>query len=437
MPFAFCVVCARKHQSSRFDIVVGDWFDFLPLCKPPSRLHDRRSLVCRTGRPLLQEAQAIRTRTFANISQPDELRVQLQSIAHRIRELQGARQNTRVDVSSSLSNQPAPTLGCLVGYGVRVAKSHLQGGKAGNGLFAERHFVAGEMITFMSGDKVDDAQARRLLAARRDSHLCTLSSRHVHLDGVRDARRAACAASALGGASFANDGAPDGSINNAVYAQVAHNARDSLKRVLTMVLRARRPIEPGEEILVSYGRNYWHRRGVELLPLPSHVSVDLLSIHRTLVRCQPHALQPSSLRLLFDSMRTSTIQHFLHVNCGTGYALYWAVALYGAQQATGVQGGSHALANVVGEFGARIRFVEQISNQQPTHILVDDDAQSEEHMARLIDGNLGNQLVCLASFRPDTYWRQHLTRSFTYAASVPALNTCSNKRVIAYVLYFK
>lgn len=139
----------------------------------------------------------------------------------------------------------APLLGAT-----RVAPSGL-GPDAGWGLFANRPFSVGDTVAVMDGVLVDDAAVQRLPVARR-TYLRTLLHNVLHLNGLRQHPPPVNA----GHGSYANDGnGPQKSRNNTVFRMV--RTMQGLLPVCTLV--ATRPIAIGEEILVSYGNQYWRR----------------------------------------------------------------------------------------------------------------------------------------------------------------------------------
>lgn len=133
-----------------------------------------------------------------------------------------------------------------IGNGISVRRSRLP--NAGMGLFASRSFERGELITGFEGNLISHAEADALRRNGCHRHVRTLRWKDLAIDGlkVRPAPRG------CGGASYANDGRCT-RLNNATFA-----VRYAVDGLLPLCfLRARRRIDPGEEILVSYGRTYW------------------------------------------------------------------------------------------------------------------------------------------------------------------------------------
>lgn len=134
-----------------------------------------------------------------------------------------------------------------VGNGVSVSPSSIP--NAGNGLFAERAFTRGDVVTFMDGFTLSDRDVRDR-EPHQLSHVRTLMTHFLVIDGLKEPFEGA------GGGSFANDS----------LCPKRNNARfetwrcDDLSRFNTViVLRAVRDIAPGEEVFVSYGSTYWRR----------------------------------------------------------------------------------------------------------------------------------------------------------------------------------
>lgn len=134
-----------------------------------------------------------------------------------------------------------------IGNGVSVAPSGIP--NAGNGLFAERAFCRGDVVTFMDGYTLSDRDVRDR-EPHQLSHVRTLMTHFLVIDGLKEPFEGA------GGGSFANDS----------LCPKRNNARfetwrcDDLSRFNTViVLRAKRDISRGEEIFVSYGSTYWRR----------------------------------------------------------------------------------------------------------------------------------------------------------------------------------
>lgn len=128
--------------------------------------------------------------------------------------------------------------------GVHVKGSDLGPG-AGLGLFASRAFKKGELITWYDGDVRPVMWA---VAAKPEelTHVRSLMMQEAVIDGLK---KPLCC---CGGASFANDA-------RTTAAQSAKYFVKDVGAFPCIVLKALRPIAAGEEILVSYGKQYWRR----------------------------------------------------------------------------------------------------------------------------------------------------------------------------------
>lgn len=157
------------------------------------------------------------------------------------------------------------------GNGVTLQTSNIPG--AGLGLFATRRFEAGEPITEYTGQIIDDKKARSLSASER-SHVRTKFPMRLHIDGknMPDGTPITDPETQMSGrgiAAFANDARDDPRYsNNAVFDFVDTPATDRMiaagqlarlpregERIV--FLRALGPIEPGAEIMIRYGDDYW------------------------------------------------------------------------------------------------------------------------------------------------------------------------------------
>ena len=135
---------------------------------------------------------------------------------------------------------------CSINHGVLVKPSTIPG--ANNGLFVDRDFKRGDWITYYDGDvKSVGIQDRELLS--RGSH-----DDWSHVIGIDQYTVIQCHKEPVpgsGGGGFINDG-----INIFLPPNVKFVA-DSERRMVCV--RATRDIKKGEELFVSYGRNYWNR----------------------------------------------------------------------------------------------------------------------------------------------------------------------------------
>ena len=121
-----------------------------------------------------------------------------------------------------------------------VKPSTLPNTTTGNGLFAAKRFLKGEIITEFAGDFIDASQAQ---AFKKSRHLVPVQFSYEFIDGLTNPKDAR----GKGGGSFANDpGNP--TMMNAGFITL-YLEKDSR---YTVVLSARKDIKPGEEIFVSY-----------------------------------------------------------------------------------------------------------------------------------------------------------------------------------------
>lgn len=119
--------------------------------------------------------------------------------------------------------------------GVMTSASRIPG--AGLGLYAERPFVRGEYVTLYEGELISRAEAE---ARPCRTHIAAREG--VIVDGIKSPARG------RGGGSFANGSRLEKEANASIVARLG-----------LLYLRAKRRIEPGEEIIACYGR-----RGFEL-----------------------------------------------------------------------------------------------------------------------------------------------------------------------------
>ena len=106
----------------------------------------------------------------------------------------------------------------------------------GNGIFATRPILKNELVTFYDGEHVDWQHARTLADP---SYVRGVAHGYTAIDGLRTPQRS------RGAGSFCNHSDRP----NALFW-----VRDDV-----VWIKAARDIEPGAEVLVSYGRNYWRR----------------------------------------------------------------------------------------------------------------------------------------------------------------------------------
>jgi len=177
-----------------------------------------------------------------------------------------------------------------VGEGVLLKPSTL-GPEAGLGLFANRPFAEGAPITEYAGQLITSDEAKQRFKNDKATHL----RRHIPLRWVIDGTRLTDGTPITdaehqmmnkGGGAFVNDPRNKNRVN-AVFDFVDCKAnREAIERICKRgyqpgnpadpfdpkerfsFLRATRDIEEGEEILVSYGDDYW--AGQQPLSLPDN-----------------------------------------------------------------------------------------------------------------------------------------------------------------------
>lgn len=140
-----------------------------------------------------------------------------------------------------------------IGYALRVAKSTIPG--AGRGLFAVEGFRKGDTITEYDGEVIDIREAERRRKLNLDSHIRTLASGRVAIDG-----RKVPNSIGHGGGSFANDARgpqTNAEFCNSTKVTAGLKRSGTLKAIERTWLRATKDILPGQEIFASYGRGYW------------------------------------------------------------------------------------------------------------------------------------------------------------------------------------
>lgn len=155
--------------------------------------------------------------------------------------------------------QRGPVVATL-GNGVIAQRSHLADVPATEfGLFATKPFRAKEFITEYDGDLLDWRQAQTLRAQGQDTHLRSLHSMHSAIDGREVAKRRPFG---RGGGALANDCRDDK--NNALMVKVESATGSAPPTGIRdrIFLQAIRDIALGDEITVSYGKDYWRAREV-------------------------------------------------------------------------------------------------------------------------------------------------------------------------------
>jgi hypothetical protein len=135
-----------------------------------------------------------------------------------------------------------------VGNGIIISASTI-GSHAGNGLFADQLFLRNQCVTLYDGREATFDEAQKLEKQGKATHIRALDSHHTVIIGLTNHKRA----KGRGGGSFAND-ARDSNLNNTKFRKFSDRSGKS-----RIYLQATRVILPGEEIFVSYGKDYWKR----------------------------------------------------------------------------------------------------------------------------------------------------------------------------------
>jgi len=135
----------------------------------------------------------------------------------------------------------------VVGNGVEVKPSQIVNG--GNGLFASKSFNKNELITAYEGEEIDRATADQLRKEGKDTHIKSISAFHQLVNGFKDPKEAA----GKGGGSFAN------TTKGTQFEQNAEIVRKTNKKtgLDQLYVKALKDIQPGEEVFVDYGKDYW------------------------------------------------------------------------------------------------------------------------------------------------------------------------------------
>lgn len=138
----------------------------------------------------------------------------------------------------------------IVGRGVEIKKSQIE--NAGNGLFATRYFKKGEVVTKYSGEIISRKDADELRGKEKDTHFFAIAMGREVISGLTDPKEAF----GKGGGSFANDSRGNKSLPYNGKLQVIH---DEKKGQDSGYITAISDINPGDEIFVNYGKDYWKK----------------------------------------------------------------------------------------------------------------------------------------------------------------------------------
>jgi hypothetical protein len=146
----------------------------------------------------------------------------------------------------------------VIGAGVELRPTSMPCEGGGKGLFANRGFFKGSIITEYCGNTISHTHATSL-PKNMTTHHYTLLKHCLVIDGLKDP----CEAFGKGGASFCNDPR-----NKALY-----NCKLKTNEITNRVfIVATRDIGPGEEFFFPYGKIYWKKwEGMKWEIDPMHV----------------------------------------------------------------------------------------------------------------------------------------------------------------------
>jgi hypothetical protein len=155
----------------------------------------------------------------------------------------------------------------VVGRGVCIAPSTIPG--AGGGLFADKRFAAGELITMYEGVRMSHKECASL-PLKRQSHARSLQLMRTCIKGIESTDPDI---EGKGGASMVNDAVTivkktihrDVEKINASFVklQLLEDDKPIMREIpperIHIAIFATKDIEEGDEILVDYGNQYWKR----------------------------------------------------------------------------------------------------------------------------------------------------------------------------------
>ena len=133
---------------------------------------------------------------------------------------------------------------CTVGNGLEVRISRIP--NAGRGVFTNRNFRQGELVTLYFGHAFGEAHRKLLQQEGRGTHAKPVDFKHRYLDGVKTVFNGMHAGQLL------NQGTPEAC--NCDWATLELWSNNAEK---VLAIRATRDILAGEELYVSYGKKYW------------------------------------------------------------------------------------------------------------------------------------------------------------------------------------
>jgi uncharacterized protein len=142
-----------------------------------------------------------------------------------------------------------------IGNGVTVKPSELKAPGAGNGAFVTVNIKKHQLITEYDGKVIDKARADYLRSKGFDTHIRGLTFGYLAIDGLKRP------VFGRGGASFANDPKVK-ELCNVKFVKTEKVILNGAKRegiyaIERIFLKATKDIDPGSELYVDYGKDYW------------------------------------------------------------------------------------------------------------------------------------------------------------------------------------
>ncbi|WP_196221328.1 SET domain-containing protein-lysine N-methyltransferase [Sansalvadorimonas verongulae] len=195
-----------------------------------------------------------------------------------------------------------------IGEGISVRKSTIP--DAGNGLFADQVFEEGEFITWYDGIVEDITPKRRKeLLQVKDvtvwSHIRGVNQNRV-VHGYQDPK------DSLGGGSFMNDGFNAFQPANVEIVSMPSEHSPPEPGEYELYVRAKRPIEKGEELFYDYSSACWKRFSMDEPEFyEKHFACQIRSkatLRRLVESCDDGRLQP-----LLDALQGTPVPYWLEL----------------------------------------------------------------------------------------------------------------------------
>jgi uncharacterized protein len=146
-----------------------------------------------------------------------------------------------------------------VGDGLEVKESTIP--NAGNGLFATKNYPKLSLITEYEGRTIFKKEADELRSKGKHRYIRVVVNLFQYIDGVKDPEEART--KRLGGGSFCNDGAQSKMHVNAKFVNIV----DSKTTQVRCFIQALEDIKENDEVIVSYGNNYWKVMEKDIRPV--------------------------------------------------------------------------------------------------------------------------------------------------------------------------